>query len=145
MVGFGERPALLMVDLYRGAFGDEPEPLLESVKKWPASCGLAGWETLPHARRLLTAAREAGIPVMHVTGWPQEESGVMIWTDAHRGGVSRRFGANDEAAKDRYRRRYDILPEVAPIPGEVVLRKGASSAFWGTPLMFELNRRGSTR
>jgi len=27
--GFGERPALLLIDLYRAVFGDYPQPLLE--------------------------------------------------------------------------------------------------------------------
>ena len=31
--GFGQRPALLLIDLYRWVFGDEPEPLLESSTK----------------------------------------------------------------------------------------------------------------
>ncbi len=36
--------------------------------------------------------------------------------------------------------RFDIMPEIAPIEGEVVLRKTAPSAFWGTPLMAEISR-----
>src|SRR5204862_7572805 len=45
--GFGQRPALLIIDMYRWVFGDKPEPLLDAVKTWPGSCGLAGWEALP--------------------------------------------------------------------------------------------------
>jgi nicotinamidase-related amidase len=41
----------------------------------------------------------------------------------------------DEAELDRRRRRYDIVEEVAPIEGEVVLRKTGPSAFFGTPLV----------
>src|SRR5580692_10120405 len=41
--GFGERPALLMIDLYRWVFGDRPQPLLEAMQDWPGTCGLAGW------------------------------------------------------------------------------------------------------
>ncbi len=37
-------------------------------------------------------------------------------------------------ASERFARRYDIVDEVAPIAGEVVLRKTAPSAFFGTPL-----------
>ena len=40
-VGFGEKPALLLIDLYRWVFGDRPQPILEATKEWPASCGLA--------------------------------------------------------------------------------------------------------
>ena len=46
-IGFGERPALLLIDLYRWVFGDQPEPLLEAIKTWPSNCGLAGWQALP--------------------------------------------------------------------------------------------------
>ena len=41
-VGYGDKPALLLIDLYRWVFGDSPEPLLDAVKTWPGSCGLAG-------------------------------------------------------------------------------------------------------
>ena len=61
-IGFGKSPALLLIDLYRSVFGDKPEPLLEAVKTWPQSCGLAAWNALPHIQKLLGAARERGIP-----------------------------------------------------------------------------------
>src|SRR3954462_12218591 len=66
-VGFGQRPALLLIDLYRAVFGDKPEPLMQAVKTWPASCGMAGWNALPHIQRLLAASRAANIPVVHIT------------------------------------------------------------------------------
>ena len=67
-VGFGERPALLLIDLYRWVFGDKPEPVTEAIKTWPGSCGLAGWNALPYIQKLIAKAREVGIPVIHVTG-----------------------------------------------------------------------------
>jgi nicotinamidase-related amidase len=128
--GGGVRPVLVLVDLYRWVFGDRPEPLLDAIKTWPGSCGLAGWEALPHIRRLLDEARELGIPVVHVTGL----DGMPGWRDVNpRGG-----GSSDPVDPDFRRRRYDIMDEVAPIEGEVVLRKTAPSAFWGTPLAAHL-------
>ena len=38
-IGFGERPALLLIDLYRWVFGDKPQPVVEAIKTWPGSCG----------------------------------------------------------------------------------------------------------
>ena len=73
--GFGTRPALLMIDLYRWVFGDKPLPLVEAMNEWPGSCGLAAWNALPHIQQLLATAREMGIPVLHVTGLPEKESG----------------------------------------------------------------------
>ena len=131
--GAGTRPALLLVDLYRWVFGDEPQPLLEAIETWPGSTGLAAWEALPHIQRLLHETRRLGIPVVHISG----SDGMPGW----RAPTPRR---TVEAAEleERRRRRYDIVDEVAPVDGEVVLRKVAPSAFWGTPLAGHLINLG---
>jgi nicotinamidase-related amidase/DNA-directed RNA polymerase subunit M/transcription elongation factor TFIIS len=134
--GFGRRAAVLSVDNYRAAIGDEPLPLLESIDLWPNSTGQAGWDALARIAELLEHARRAGLPIIHVTGLAEEDSGIPGWS-ARRGG--RGAGTDrDAAAQDRHRRRYDIAPQAAPVPGEVVLRKTAPSAFFGTPLLAHL-------
>ncbi len=140
-VGFGSKPALLLVDLYRAVFGDKPEPLMQAIKTWPASCGMAGWTALPHIQHLLAASRAAGIPVIHIT--KLSGSGMLGWNDAiHYSAQKTPPKTMDEATLDRKRRGDDIVDEVAPIAGEVVLRKTAPSAFWGTPLAGHLNFHG---
>ena len=126
--GWGEKPALLLIDIYRGVFGDERLPLLEGIKDWPGYTGAGGWDAVEHVRELLEVARGVGIPVLHVTGNPL----VPHWSD--RIGVERKT-PTDPAAADRLRRRFDIVDQVAPIEGEVVFRKSAPSAFWGTALI----------
>ncbi len=133
-VGLGKKPALLLIDLYRWVFGDEPQPILEAIDTWPSSCGLAAWDAIPHIQTLLKAARDAGIPVVHATG--REDDGLAGWS------VGRKiYDSNNssEEAMERRSRRWDIIDEVAPIPGEPVMRKDSPSAFWGTPLMGHLN------
>jgi nicotinamidase-related amidase len=140
-VGMGNKPALLLVDLYRAVFGDKPEPLMEAIKTWPSSCGLVGWTALPHIKRLISGARGAGIPVVHIT--MLADSGMVGWNDAiHISSATPARSASDDAALDRKRRGADIVDEAAPIVGEVVLRKTAPSAFWGTPLAAHLNFLG---
>lgn len=140
-VGFGQKPALLLIDLYRAVFGDKPEPLMEAVKTWPSSCGMAGWNSLPHIQKLLTAARSAKIPVVHIT--MLADSGMLGWFDAaHRDTLKPVSASVDPAALDRKKRSPEIIDEVAPIAGEVVLRKTAPSAFWGTPLSAHLTFLG---
>src|ERR687896_2474581 len=78
-VGFGERPALLLIDLYRWVFGDKPEAVTEAIKTWPGSCGLAGWNALPHIQKLIAKAREVGIPVIHVTGLDGVAGGALAF------------------------------------------------------------------
>jgi nicotinamidase-related amidase len=138
-MGFGQRPALLFIDLYRSVFGDKPEPLLQAIKTWPPSCGLAGWKAIPHLQTLLTAAREAKIPIVHVTQMDDDVCGIESWAVRRE---SQRPKDTSPEEMDRRRRRYDIIDEVAPLPGEGVLRKASPSAFYGTPLAAHLNYLG---
>lgn len=136
--GFGERPALLLIDLYRAVFGDRPAPLPEAMKEWPASCGLAAWNALPHIQSVLRAAREAGIPIVHVRQKDPDENGIDNWSEQGLTYVPK--GKRPEFAAKR-RGRYDIIPEVAPLPGEALIEKSGPSAFWGTPLLMHLTAK----
>lgn len=136
-IGFGERPALLLIDLYRWVFGDKPEPVVEAIKTWPDSCGLNGWKALPHIQKLLSKARKIGIPIIHVTGM----DGVNIEPWSFRRDRKKRSDMTNEELV-RLRQKFDIVDEVMPIPGETVLKKVSPSAFWGTPLIGHLNFLG---
>lgn len=141
MWGYGSKTALVLIDLYRWAFGDRRMALPEAAREWPGSCGLAAWDALPHLERLLGAARKAGMPVVHVTGLPPHESGVRNWTDTTFGGESVYQSTEPvDAAKQRV--RFDIIDELKPLPGETVLRKSAPSAFFGTLMVSQLNALG---
>src|SRR5215813_9638639 len=132
--GFGEKPALLLIDLYRWVYGDSPEPILEAIKKWPSHCGMDGWNAIPKIQKLLAKARAAGIPIVHTTGL----DGAGVAPRSHRREAELEADKDPEA-QDRLRRRYDIIAEVKPLAGEAVLRKASPSAFWGTPLIGHLN------
>lgn len=124
----GTRPAVIMVDFYRWVFGDRPEPLLEAIRTWPGSVGLAGWNAIPPVQRVLAAARAASIPVVHLS----QSEVIPGWRDRPRG------AAPTGEMADRLRRKYDIIDEVAPMAGEVVIRKTAPSGFNQTPLLHHL-------
>jgi nicotinamidase-related amidase len=79
--------------------------------------------------------------VIHITGLREEDAGIPGWFDAlHSSG--KREVPIDPATRQRWERRLDIIDEVAPLPREVFLRKTAPSAFFGTPLMAQLNHLG---
>ena len=130
--GFGTRPALVLIDLYRAVFGDRPEPLLEAIKTFPSSCGPAAWNALPPIQRLLALCRELALPIVHVT--MLTGTGVEGWSVA-RGSKRPPTPANLQGRSDL----TEIIPEVAVLPGETLIRKVSPSAFAGTPLSGHLN------
>src|SRR5260370_9430276 len=69
--GFGERPAVVVVDVNYNFTGDRSEPILESIKRWRNSCGEDGWAAIPPLQKLVAAARHKRIPVIYSTGTPR--------------------------------------------------------------------------
>lgn len=118
----GARPALLVIDCYRKVFGDRPRPLSDAIADWPATCGLAAWTALPSLEGLLAGARAARVPVVHTTG--ESRPGSRSGSSTRRARVE---GEDDAAG-------YAFMPSLAPVEGELVVRKGRASAFFGTPL-----------
>ncbi len=131
---FCHRPALVLIDFFRGVFGDRPQELVEAMDTWPNSCGLAAWEAIPPTQRLLGACRDIGMPIIHTTGLVNEtvegqHARPQPSTTTPDSGAERWIPAAV---------RYEIIPEVGPIAGETVINKISSSAFWGTPLIGHL-------
>lgn len=137
--GFGERPALLLIDLYRAVFGDAPVALPQAMDEWPSSCGLAAWDAVPHLQRLLAAARGARIPVFFSTDMTMLGTPMLPWTRSRR---STSAPADTPEMAARRARMNEIIGEVAPIAGELVIEKAAPSVFSGTPLLGQLTARG---
>jgi maleamate amidohydrolase len=133
--GVGTRPALLIVDAYYEALGLEREPIEESVKRWPMSCGLAGWEAIDRTVDLLTAARQHWIPVIYTRNIEDFPSPWLRWSDDRRTDL-------DHLPEHERRRRNQIVDELAPRPGELVIEKAAPSAFASTPLLFHMTYLG---
>lgn len=126
--GFGERPAVLVIDVSYGFTGEKDEPILESIKTWPNSCGQYAWRAIPHLRRLLDAARAKGLPVIYTTGQFRDDKwdyGSWTWKNARIDGWEGR-GQNRDG--------NDIVDEIAPKAQDIVIHKIKPSAFHGTPL-----------
>lgn len=130
-IGFGHRPAIIVIDVNYNFLGDRREPILESIKRFPYSCGEAGWTALPHLQRLLAAARGVNATVAYSTGrWTEAgfDTGVL-------GTLNKRHIELTGETFDGYR----IMPEVEPQPGDMIVEKHYPSMFFGTPLMSFLN------
>src|SRR5262249_59062482 len=60
--GFGERPALLIIDVNYAFCDERPMPILESIKRWRNSCGEDALGAMPYLKALIRKARAQGIP-----------------------------------------------------------------------------------
>ena len=133
--GFGNNPALVLIDIYYSVLGFERQPIFESMRKWPSSTGLEGWAAVDQTAIVLAKARELGIPVIHVKGITPS---VNTWKNKKKW----RKTAEIPSSEEEMFRSSQIVDEVKPIPGELVIEKGAASAFQGTTLVFQLNSLG---
>jgi maleamate amidohydrolase len=128
--GFGQRPALMVIDVSTNFTGERPQPILEMIKTWHNACGEEGWVAIGHIKRLLAACRAKQLPVIYTTGERRGDGADLgAW-----GLKNARFLEDYE----REERGNAIVPDVAPQPGELVLKKQKPSAFFGTPLMSHL-------
>jgi len=135
----GAKPVVLVIDVHYKSVGHERKPLLESIKDWPMSCGLEGWQAIDRTAELLTAARAKDVPIVYVrslAGFPTDPSRV-----GERGGSGHR--RVDHLPPEVRALADEIVAEVAPQPGDLVIGKATSSSFGGTPLLYYLRMVGA--
>jgi maleamate amidohydrolase len=121
--GFGERPAIAVIDVQYRTVGDEPLPIRESIARhYRTSCGEAGWDAVAGIERLLAAAREQGVPVIY----PYVAPKTAIDTG--------RTGEKIPSLMEVPERGYAFVEEIAPREGDLLIPKRHPSAFFGTPL-----------
>jgi maleamate amidohydrolase len=121
-LGWGARPALLLIDMMRAYFT-------------PGSpFDLGSRAAVDGCASLLAAARAAGVPVVHTR--------VSYAPDLTDGGLFVRkvpgLAVLAEGAGDL----GEFVPELSPRPGELVVVKQYASAFFGTSLAATLTARG---
>lgn len=125
--GLGSRPALLIIDVTYNFTGDRPEPILDSIRRFRNSCGEAAWRSIAAIRQLLDALRPLGVPVIYTKGRQRTLS-------LHAGRWLSKNSRAQEDMTDEGQRGNEIVAEIAPMPGEIVIEKDKPSAFFGTGL-----------
>ena len=134
---WGKRPAVLVIDVSYGFTGEKDEPILDSIKTWPNSCGQFAWQAVPHLQRLLDASRAKGLPVIYTTGQfrnDQWDVGSWAWKNGR---------TDDWEGHGQNRDGNDIIDEIAPQAQDIVIRKLKPSAFSSTPLNAFLTQLGA--
>ncbi len=124
-VGFGARPAVLVVDMTR-AFTED---------RFPLGCSAVGGPCAVAIRALLDAARPRALPVVYTrydafgadAEWGR-------WLDKGTGAEPDSLMRDPEA--------HEIADLVKPAPRDLVITKSKPSAFFGTPLASMLTYLG---
>lgn len=135
--GFGQRPALLVIDVNWAFCGERPEPILEGIKRWRTSCGEDAWTALPSIKALIERAHARGVPVLYTTGEGREDKwdrGSWSWKSSRAGETGGGAGNNRDG--------NEIVAMIAPAPQDIVVRKQKPSGFFGTNLASYLTLLG---
>ena len=130
-MGFGARPAVVVIDAQRYMVGEEGNDAA-----WPSSCGAGGRAAVGAIGRVVKSAQAARVPCFFTL--------FEVARDGSDMGV--------------YRRKRDLLdsehwclegslgaqmvPGLEPTPGDIVFVKKKPSGFHGTPLLGYLVERG---
>jgi nicotinamidase-related amidase len=132
--------ALVIIDMQRdfvepGGFGEtlgNDVSLLEAV--------------VPPLQKVLATAREAGLTVIHTREGHRPDLSDCPAAKLNRGEPSLRIGAPGPKGRILIRGEYghDIIDELAPLPGELVIDKPGKGSFHGTTLGAELTERAIT-
>ena len=122
--GFGERPALLVIDMNRGAVGED-RPIYEQLDRYPGACGNFAWAAIRHMQKVIPLAREAGIPVIYSKHIFRAIHDLPRAKDPT-------FGYSELSPLS------EIQPEVAMQPGDLLIEKQRASVFFQTGLIYVL-------
>jgi nicotinamidase-related amidase len=133
--------ALIVIDMQRdfllpGGFG---ESLGNDVDRL--------LEVVPPLAALIAAARAAGVMVIHTREGHRPDLSDCPPAKLRRGAPEKRIGDPGRYGRILVRGEYghDIVDELAPIPGEVVIDKPGKGAFYATGLQDILDDAGITQ
>jgi maleamate amidohydrolase len=120
--GFGQRPALLIIDVQYRTVGSRPMPFWDAIQEFPTSCGEIAWQAVGNIEKLLHVFRARGWPVLYPYVSPKQTFDAGRLSDK----VPTIMGVAS--------RGYDFVDQIAPQDNDILLPKKHPSAFFGTPL-----------
>jgi maleamate amidohydrolase len=115
-MGFGKRPCVIVIDMTYG-FVDPRNPL---------AYGSMGYKAVENLKILLEKARNCKIPIIYTTGLNSISKSIPI-------GISRKVLVNSKPKEN------EIVEEIKPKDGDIVVPKGKASVFFGTTILTFLN------
>jgi nicotinamidase-related amidase len=136
-----DKTALIVIDMQRdfllpGGFGQTLGTDVDQLLK-----------VVPPLADLIAASRAAGIMVIHTREGHEPDLSDCPPTKLNRGAPSKRIGDEGKYGRILIRGEYghDIVDELAPIDGEIVIDKPGKGAFYATELQDVLTAGGITQ
>ncbi len=117
-----EKLAFVVIDTNWRTLGPRDTSILKAMDKNPLACGTEGWKAVRHIQTLISACRHNGVPVIFVTG------------DAVTRHQQGRSSTKNKERSPLNLAAEEMPEEIAPLPGELVIRKTRASAFFQTPM-----------
>jgi len=125
-IGYGARPAVIVIDVQNYMAGEEAG---NDPDKYPYAAPDVAWPAVRKIQDLLAAARAAATPIVYTRFAIDREAGDAGLFDA-------KIGAPD--SKNVYlegTHGSEIVTDIAPELGDLVITKKKPSSFFGTPLL----------
>ena len=132
----GKKPALVIIDITYEFVGLEPQPILKAIDTFPTACGEVGWTAVKHLQPVIHSSRSAKIPVIYtVVERKHNDSIADPWS-------AKKQAKNLKISPEVAARGREIVDEIKPRGNELVIKKHAPSAFFGTTLVYYLTKLG---
>ena len=135
-IGFGEKPALLIIDMQNYMLGDKREPIEKSIQSYPSSCGERGWIAADHIAQLIQLFRDQGYPVVYTQ---QSLKGNGENAGPYKAKREFLYGAENWLIEGTH--GWEIAPVIRPKAKDIVIRKTRPSAFFKTNLYDVLKQK----
>lgn len=125
---FGERPALIVVDVTLAFTGSKPQSVVDAIREFPTACGEVAWSALPRIAGLLALFRRRNWPVV----FTRNDSLDQVFA----GSATKRLRSRPAPPQGQ-----QFPDAIEPLDGEWVLEKAKASCFFATPLTSYLQRQ----
>jgi maleamate amidohydrolase len=126
----GPYPALLAIDLYNVVYEGGAKAPIDITPQYPSSCGIYAHRAVEPTKRLIAAARRAGLPIFFCTQDIRSNARPAGAVSTKRRG--RKMGVDD----------YAIYREFPVHETDIMIFKQRASAFQGTPILSHLKLLG---